>query len=389
MSTVPLGAMRPVHVVGIGLHPYQFPGDTPYVTLGTTAVRGALADAGLSWPDIQSAYVGSGTIGMAAGRVLTKHLGASGLSVATIENASASGSTAFRSACIEVASGLVDVAIAIGVDKAGPTIQRAFTREEIPRFSDMAELPVVKFALAAEEYMAQTGATAAQIAAVAVKNHHNASLNPYAQFRKPRSLEEVLGAKKVAGIITAPQCCPRGDGGAAAIVMSEEALARFGIAPHRAVRVLSSVATSDRQLDDEIASAVEITRRMTAQALEHAAVAPEDLDIVELHEAFSIEEPLYIEAMGICGEGEGAHFIATGEADIGGRCAVNASGGLLGMGHPLGPTGVGQIAEIVRQLRGEAGDRQHPEARTALAHMIGLGQVGFAHILQMDRHDGR
>jgi len=141
------------------------------------------------------------------------------------------------------------------------------------------------------------------------------------------------------------------------------------------------VAYSEKTGTQEESSAVEMVRLSTQAAYAQARVTADDLNLVELHEAFSIEELVYTEAMGLCAPGEGAALLQDGATAIGGRCAVNASGGLLGMGHPLGPTGIGQVAEISRQIRGEADGRQHPGARLGLAHMIGLGSVAFAHVL--------
>ena len=382
MTRQSIATMRPVYVIGIGLHPYQFPGSTPFVALGLTAVRQALADGRLQWRDVESAYLGNVSLGMAGARVMTRHLGSTGLSIQSVENASASGSTAFRLACIDVAAGLSDVSLAFGVDKTGPHVQRALTRDGVPRFSEIAELMVVKFALLAQSYMRRTGATPADLAAVAVKNHGNAALNINAQFRKARSLEQVMAATKVVGELTVPQCCPRGDGAAAALVVSDEAIKRYDLDRSRAIAVRASSSVSDLPFDDEMDSAVDITRRAAQEAFDQAGLGPRDVDVVELHEAFTVEELIYLEAMGFCKDGEAASFVSSGQAAIGGNLAVNASGGLLGMGHPIGPTGIGQIAEIVRQLRGEAGNRQHVGARTGLAHMIGLGQVGLVHILQ-------
>jgi acetyl-CoA acetyltransferase len=384
-STLPLRAQRPVYVVGIGLHPYQFANDDPYVALGLTAVRQALADSAgaMSWPEVETAYVGSGTIGLAAGRFMLRYLGSTGLAVQQVENASATGSSAFRLACLDVASGASDVALALGVDKYGPHVRRAVEHDGIERFTKASYLPVVRYALLAEQYMRETGATLAQLAQVAVKNHGNAFLNPFAQFRKRRTLEQVLASPRVAGVLTKMQCCPRGDGAAAVVVASEAAIVRLGLDRRRAIRVVASVAVSEMPASGDGIAASQLTRRMGKAALEESGIDPRDLDIVELHDAFSIEELVYIEALGLCGDGEGAAYIDSGRGSIGGPgCAVNPSGGLIGMGHPLGPTGVGQIAEIVRQLRGEAGKRQHVSARTGLAHMIGLGQVGLVHVLQ-------
>lgn len=369
-----------VYVAGIGLHPYQFPSETPYTHLGLTAVRGALADAGLTWPQVQSAYVGTTSIGMAAGRVMFRHLGSTGLAVAQVENASASGSFAFRQACMEISHGIKDVVLAVGVDKHGDG-RRAANKDGIERLSDTATIPAVKFALMARNYLRERGAGMESMARVAVKNHGNAARNPYAQFRKPRTLEQVLASPKVAGDLTVQQCCPRGEGAAAVILVSGHALKRLGLDPRRCVRVRASAATSER--DEKIygQGPIELVRESSQLALEQAGIGADRLDLLELHDAFSVEELLYSEAVGVCAQGEGASYLERGDSQIGGRCAINASGGLIGMGHPLGPTGIGQIAEITRQIRGEAEGRQHPGARWGMAHMIGLGSVAIAHVL--------
>lgn len=369
-----------VYVVGIGLHPYQFPSDTPYTHLGLTAVRAALADAGIDWKQVQSAYVGTTSIGMAAGRVMFRHLGSTGLAVTQVENASASGSFAFRQACMEVAHGISDVVLAMGVDKHGDG-RRAANKDGLERLSDTATIPAVKFALMARSYLRERGAGMEAMAKVAVKNHGNASLNPYAQFRKPRTLEQVLASPKVAGDLTVQQCCPRGEGAAAVLLVSGRALKRLGLDARRCVRVRASVANSERDETVYGQGPVDLVRSSAQAALDQAGIAPTQLDLLELHDAFSVEELLYSEAIGVCAPGEGAAYLERGDSRIGGRCAINASGGLIGMGHPLGPTGIGQIAEITRQIRGEAEGRQHPNARWGMAHMIGLGSVAVAHVL--------
>ncbi len=369
-----------IYIAGIGLHPYQFPSETPYTHLGLTAVRGALADAGLAWPQIQSAYVGTTSIGMAAGRVMFRHLGSTGLSVTQVENASASGSFAFRQACMEISLGISDVVLAVGVDKHGDG-RRAANKDGLERLSDTATIPAVKFALMARSYLRERGASVESMARVAVKNHGNAARNPYAQFRKPRTLEQVLASPKVAGDLTVQQCCPRGEGAAAVLLVSGHALRRLGLDPRRCVRVRASVATSERNETVYGQGPVDLVRESAQAALAEAGIEAGRLDLLELHDAFSVEELLYSEAVGVCAPGEGTAYLERGDSQIGGRCAVNASGGLIGMGHPLGPTGIGQIAEITRQLRGEAEGRQHPGARWGMAHMIGLGSVAIAHVL--------
>jgi acetyl-CoA acetyltransferase len=375
-------AQSPVYAVGIGLHPYQFPTETPYVTLGLTAVREALSDSGLAWSDIPSAVVGTAGIGMATGRVLFRHLGSTGLEVQQVENASASGSTAVRNACLQLASGEHDVVLALGVDKFGDG-RRASLKDGLVPLSPSAHIPLVKFAMLGRRLMRERGLTAQDLALVAVKNHGNAALNPYAQFRKPRTLEQVLGSARVAGDLTALQCTPRGEGAAAVVLASEAGMRRLKLDRSRAVRILSSVSSSETLAADVTSSLpiIEMVRSSARAAVDAAGVDPRELDLLELHDAFTIEEIVYSEVMGICEPGEGLDYLRRGDSRIGGRCAVNASGGLLGMGHPIGPTGVGQIAEIVRQLRGEASGRQHPNARLAMAHMIGLGSIAVAHVL--------
>jgi acetyl-CoA acetyltransferase len=373
---------RDLWVIGVGLHPYQKPSDTPYPQLGVTAVREALADAGLDWSQVQTAYTGTATTSMALSRLMYRHLGATGIPMLQVENASASGSTAFRQACIDVAAGIHDVAIAVGVDKplnlTSP--QRAAGLDDLV---GNRVLPVTHFALLASRYMHATGASAEQIAAVAVKNSRNAALNPYAQRPKARSLEEVLAPPKISGMFTRLQCCPIGEGAAAAIVVSESALDSLGLNRDRAVRVRSSVLRSETYYGTANFDAA-LTAETTAVALEQAGVTASEVDVVELHDAFTVEELLYVEAMGLCEPGQAASALAAGEFDIGGRVAVNTSGGLLSMGHPIGPTGVGQIAELTTQLRAEAGPRQHPDARVGLAHMVGLGAVCAVHVLSRD-----
>jgi len=369
-----------VYVVGIGMHAYQFPSETPYTHLGLTAVRAALKDAGLAWPQVNSAYVGTTSIGMAAGRVMLRHLGSTGLAVTQVENASASGSFAFRQACLEVARGVSDVVLAVGVDKHGDA-RRAADKEGLQRLSETANVPPVKFAMMARTYLRERGADAASMARVAVKNHCNAALNPYAQFRKPRTLEQVMASPRVAGDLTVQQCCPRGEGAAAVVLVSGRALRRLGLDAKRAVRVRASTACSETPEVAYGSAAVDLVRTSARHALEQAGISAKQLDLLELHDAFSVEELLYSEAIGVCEPGEGAAYLERGDSAIGGRCAINASGGLIGMGHPLGPTGLGQIAEITRQLRGEAEGRQHRDARWGMAHMIGLGSVAIAHVL--------
>src|SRR5690554_902474 len=234
-----LGDLRPVYVVGIGLHPYQYLSETPYVALGLRAVREAISDAGIEWPAVDSAYVAKALLPMAPGRPMLRHLGSHGLPIVHVENASASGSAAFRHACFEVAAGLAEMSLAVGVDK--PTkVVRGETLTGIPHLANDAIVPFTHFALLADEYAHKYKVNLDDVALVAVKNHRNASLNPYAQRQKERSLEEILQGTRIAGSFTSLQCTPVGEGGAAVIVASEDAIKRYGIDPGRVIRVSAS-----------------------------------------------------------------------------------------------------------------------------------------------------
>ncbi|WP_141014680.1 thiolase family protein [Nocardioides sambongensis] len=377
---ITLAQQRPVYVAGVGWHRFQKPGPTPYVQLGLTAVRQALGDAGLGWPRVDSAYTATAMLGMAASRPLLKHLGVTGIPMMQVENASASGSSAFRLACHDVAAGTSDVSLVLGVDKL-PTSSGASNATGVPSLAADYVPPVAHFALLADEYLDRAGAKPEHLAAVAVKNFANAALNPNAQRPKARSPQEVLAGPPIAGPLTRLQCCPLGEGAAAVVVVSDDAIDDLGLDRSRCVRVLSSSLRSEELYGAKSFDA-ELTRATVADAYAQAGIGPDDLDVVELHDAFSIEELQYIEAMGLAEEGRAALSLAAGEFDLGGRVAVSTSGGLLGFGHPIGPTGVAQIGEITTQLRGEAGARQHPGARTGLAHMVGLGAVCAVHVLQ-------
>ena len=346
-------AERPVYVVGIGLHPYQRKSDATFVTLGLTAVRAALADAAIEWPTVEVAYTGTALLGMGASRIMLSKLGATGIPMTQVENASASGSGAAPGAA--------------GINNLeGGTV-----------------VPFTHFALLASEYMAAHGVSAEQVASVAAKNHKNGSLNPFAQRQKVRTIDEIM-ADPISGSMTRLQCCPVGEGAAAVIVASEEGIARLGIDRGRAVRVMSSVTRTEGLYPPDVGIDAALTAETAFSAFDEASIDPQDVDVLEVHDAFSIEELLYTEALGLARPGEAASLVAAGEFNIGGRLAVSPSGGLLSMGHPIGPTGAGQIVEVTRQMRGEAGNRQQPDAKIGVAHMVGIGAVCVVHVLQRD-----
>src|SRR5216684_804228 len=254
-----LREMRPVYAVGIGLHRYQRMSETSYVTLGLTAVREALKDANLEWRSVDSAYTGTALIGMAASRPMLRHLGATGIPMTQVENASASGSTAVRQACLDVASGIADVSLAVGVDKPGP-VSSGPAKSNIRDLVGRRVVPFTHFALLANEYMNRYGISAEQVAAVAVKNNRNGANNRYAQRQKAVTLQEVLAGPPISGSLTRLQCCPVGEGAAAVIVASDDAIGQLGIDRKRAVRVIASATKTEQVYRDAKNFDAELTR---------------------------------------------------------------------------------------------------------------------------------
>ncbi len=373
-------AERPVYVVGIGLHRYQRKTETTYVPLGLTAVREALADSGLSWSDVETAYTGTALLGMGASRIMLARLGSSGIPMTQVENASASGSSAVALACLDVASGRTDVALALGVDKPRGGLPMAPSEAGIKNLEGGSIVPFTHFALLASEYMHAHGVSAEQVAGVAMKNHRNGAHNPFAQRQKARAIEEIM-AEPISGSMTRLQCCPVGEGAAAVIVASGEGIDRLGLDRSRAVAITASATRSEGLYGPGVGIDAALTVETAQDAFDQASIDPTDIDVLEVHDAFSIEELLYTEALGLCEPGQAASLVESGDFDIGGRCAVSPSGGLLSMGHPIGPTGTGQVAEVTRQLRGEAGERQQPGANLGMAHMVGVGAVCVVHIM--------
>jgi acetyl-CoA acetyltransferase len=377
--------MREVVVIGAGMHRYGVYPDKDFVELGSIATVNALEDAGMEWSDVQAAYCGHIGGGMSAGHQVFLSLGKTGVEITNIENASASGSTAFRHAYLAVASGACDVALALGADKlpnframaaaAGQeTKDQAQEKTSKPKFG-----PVHAFAWIAQEYIQRGAITREQLARISVKSHHNASMNPHAMFQRAMSLDEVLNARMVADPLTVPQCCPWCEGAAAAIVCAREVAPRFTTKPCPVVA--ASVCTS-RRSEDLMMWVTDATRECAAIAYERAGLGVEDLNLIELHDAFTIEEVVYYEALGLCPEGGAGNLVDTGATEITGRHPVNTSGGLISVGHPNGPTGIGQIAEILWQMRGQAGGRQVENTKTGLAHMVGAGGVCVIHIFK-------
>lgn len=376
--------MRDVVVVGAGLHRYGVYPEKSITDLGVAAIQGALKDANMAWDDIETAFCGTTQPGWSTGHRVCNAMGFTGLGIMNIENASASGSTAFREAFLAVSSGAHDIAMAFGVDKIrtpGTAASASKNDRKAGKSGDKNfSSPVQIFAEITKQHMNDYGTTIDQLAQVAVKNHFNASHNPYAQFQQAVSVEEVHRARMIADPLTKLHCCPWGDGAAAVILCEKNLAAKF--TGKTCPCISASVLKSTFPDEDPMFS---LTRMCAHMAYDQAGVEAEDLDLVELHDAFTIEEIVYAEALGLCPRGEGGRLVEDGITALTGDHVINSSGGLLSMGHPLGPTGVGQVAEILWQMRGECHARQiRKPVNLAMAHMVGAGGVCVIHLLKKE-----
>ncbi|MFZ2856524.1 thiolase family protein [Acidovorax sp.] len=391
--------MEDIFVVGVGMTPFGRHLDKDIKGLTREAVTAALVDAGLQKEDLGAAFFGNTSQGhmdgqhMIRGQIALRAMGIGRIPVVNIENACASGSSAFVLACNHLKSGAGDVALAVGAEKMFSTdklkmfsvfdsawdLSRAEEiRAELMKMGRDVEVPegstsprpysvfMDVYAAFARSHMRTFGTTQRQLAAVSAKNHAHSVHNPLSQYQMAYSIEEVLAAPPITYPLTLPMCSPVSDGAAAAILCTRSALKRLGIDEKRAIKVLASVVQSgsDRAEDDYVNHCTALASR---RAYELAGVGPADISVAEVHDATAMGEIIQTENLGFCEFGMGGVIAERGETRIGGRIPVNPSGGLESKGHPVGATGIAQIHELVTQLRGEAGLRQVADARIALA----------------------
>ena len=369
--------MRDVSVIGAGMVRFAKQPESTLAEIAWPAVKQAIDDSGAAKRDIEAAYCGTALGGMMSGQRILKAIGLTGLPIVNVENACSSSSSAFREAWIAVAAGLYDVALVIGVEKltkfGGGTLPLETEDFEVAHGMVMPAL----YGMRAKRYMHDYGLTREQLAGVAVKAHDHGALNEDAQYRNRITVDEVMAARPIAEPFTLLHCCPSGDGAAALVIAADTVAARYCAKP---VRVRASELASGRYMTGfRDMTTPEITVRGAAEAYETAGIGPEDIDVAEVHDAFTIAELLYYEALGFCARGAAAGLLEDGETSLGGRIPVNPSGGLLSKGHPIGATGAAQMVEIVRQLRGACGTRQVEGAKVGLTHCTGGGISGFDH----------
>ncbi|MDP2727675.1 MAG: thiolase domain-containing protein [Dehalococcoidia bacterium] len=374
--------MREVAVIGVGMTQFGKHTDRSIRELGEEALWATLQDAGMTPKSIQVAYVGNAMSnlsgqGMIAGQMVLRELGITSIPITRIENACASASFAFRESWLAVASGLYDVALAVGFEKM-TSATSAEVIEALAGASDTeleASLGITfpgVFAMVARRHMYQYGTTREQMAQVSVKNHDNGSLNPRSQYQKRCTVEEVLASRPIARPLNLLDCCPISDGAAAAVLVAKDLVPRYSTKP---IWIAASGQASGAFEPGADITIFKPTIMASQSAYKMAGLGPQDIDLAEVHDCFTIAEVIHTEDLGFAPKGEGGPFIQEGNTAIGGRIPINTSGGLLAKGHPVGATGLAQIVEIVEQLRGQSGPRQVEGAKAGLAMCLG----GFMH----------
>lgn len=370
--------MREVVVLGGGLHPFgRFP-EKSFVDLTRPAIREALDDAGVPFQDVQIAYCGRVNAPMGTGLAVVNEFGLTGIPIVNVEQACSSSSTAFRQAFWAIGQGLYDVALVVGFEKMERGMIKMAAQDSYGVQMGQSVAPA-GYARKAQTYMHRHSATPEMFAQISVKSHKNGSLNPNAQYQKPVTIEEVLASRMIASPITLLQCSPTSDGASALVLASAEQAHRYS-SPDRWMTIAGWASGTEAYEEDpgEEGDLEPTVTRLSAELYERAGIAPADIDVVQVHDAFTPGEVFRIEAMGLVPEGEGARFVAEGGADIDGSVPVNTDGGLISRGHPMGATGAAQIVEILRQLRGEAGARQVPgEPKVGVCHNSGVGGVNM------------
>jgi len=400
--------MNDIYIVGVGMTKFDRHLERSLDDLAGEALDAALNDAGCERSDIQTAFYSGSTNGvlldqhLIPGQIILSKIGIEGIPVFNVENACASGSSAFHLGMQMIKAGSCDVALAIGSEKMNiPDKKRMFASfdagwdvtdpdenlKTLLKPAEGFEVPeghesdkpysvfMSIYAAWCRTHMKNYGTTQRQIAAISAKNHMHSVHNPLSQFRKPFTVDEVLAAPPITYPLTLPMCSPISDGAGAVIICNEDGLKRIGADRTRAIRVLASVigSATSRPADKPELHCEHIAAN---KAYEIAGLGPNDMDVAEVHDATAMGEILHSENLGLVPFGESGPAAERGDFSIGGRIPINPSGGLESKGHPIGATGLGQIHELVTQLRGEAGARQVEGARHAI-HENGGGLLGL------------
>lgn len=378
--------MREVVVMGVGLRRFGRYPDMTFEELAAPAVSQALEDSGMGFKDIEAAFCGVVNSGLYDSRNVIQQFGWTGIPIHSLAQASGSSAAAFRVAYWSVANGQFDTALVVGYEK----MARGFIPSTVSPGSNHLDVmgldPIpARVALEMRRRLEVYKEPIEVHAAYAVQCSGYAALNPYAHYQVARTKEEVLNSPVIADPLTMYMCCPTSDGAGAAIITTVRKARQFGAS--RAVRVAGWACGSPRA-DDLLGGpgafiggdfkAGNVTRRLAKQLYAKTGVEPKDIEVACLHDPFTLAPMVLIEALGFCPEGEGGRWVLDGKTSIAGRIPINTDGGLLCKGHPMGPTGVAQIAEITKQLRGEAGSRQVPnDPKAGLTVSSGAGIINM------------
>jgi sterol carrier protein 2 len=376
-------------IVGVGMIPFTKPGASDsYDVMGANAARAALKDADISYDKVQQAYVGYVYGDSTSGQSALYQVGLSGIPIVNVNNNCSTGSTALFLARQAVESGAVDCALALGFeqmdpgalgsrwgDRQGPMKMHSASMLRAQERDKDAPFAAQFFGGAGREYAEKHGTKRETFAKISEKARKHAANNPFAIFRDPLTVEEVLASKQIYGPLTRFQCCPPTCGAAAAIVVSPAFAKKHGL---KGVEIVAQTMTTDTGKAFEGDSMIHIigydmARDAADYVYERSGLGPDDVDVVELHDCFTANELLTYEALRLTGDGTAEKFIWDGDNTYGGKVVTNPSGGLLSKGHPLGATGLAQCTELVWQLRGQSDKRQVEGAKIALQHNLGLG----------------
>jgi len=383
-----------VAIIGVGMTKFGEHWDKGYRGLIVEAGAKAITGAGIRGADVDAGYVGSMSPGLFIqqehiGALLADYVGLTGVAATRVEAACASGGLALRQGVLSILSGVNDVVVVGGVEKmtdvsvGAAAVALAGAGDQEWEAFHGATFPAL-YAMMAQRHMIEYGTTERQLAAVAVKNHDNALLNPNAQFHRKIEVKDVMNSAPVATPLKLLDCSPISDGAAVVILASEQKAKKFCDNP---VWITGTGQASDSLAlhDRESLCKTEAAIKASKAAYEMAGKKPADMDFAEVHDCFTIAELMAVEALGFCKQGEGGKVTEAGDTKIGGRIPVNTSGGLKGKGHPVGATGVAQAVEAVLQIRGDAGERQVAGAQTGLIHNVGgSGATCVVHILEVD-----
>jgi acetyl-CoA acetyltransferase len=382
---------RKVYVVGVGMTKFEKPGgrDWDYPQMVKEAAEKALADAKISYSDIQQAVCGYCYGESTSGERALYEVGLTGVPIYNVNNNCSTGSTALFLAKQLVEGGLADCVLAAGfekmekgslgakyMDRVNPMDKHMMLMMELREFAPAPPAPQI-FGNAGREHMEKYGTTKEQFAKVGHKNHKHSVNNPYSQFQDEYSLDDILSSKVVYEPLTKLQCCPTSDGAGVAILASEDFVKKHGLQA-QAVEIAGMAMSTDLPSTFEDKSCIKLigfdmTKKAAERAYEQSGLGPENVNVIELHDCFSTNELITYEALGLCPPGKGGELIDSGAVTYGGKWVVNPSGGLISKGHPLGATGLAQCAELNWQLRGLSDKRQVSGAKVALQHNLGLG----------------